>query len=209
MFALSILRSIYMVIDEEILLANGAEAQKYAAGETIFLENTFPKFYFQIRSGLVKLNTYRDDGSEFIHSLPSAGHCFAETFLWQETPYCVNVAAMADTEILKLSRSVFLNLMDSSPDLMKNLMSYTAERMFYRYKMLNTLSVNNPSYRIIKVLEFLKNHHDNNEPFSYIVPFSRQQLASLTGLRVETVIRTVKKLEQENILMISNGKICL
>lgn len=198
-----------MVIDEEILLANGAEAQKYAAGETIFLENTFPKFYFQIRSGLVKLNTYRDDGSEFIHSLPSAGHCFAETFLWQEAPYCVNAAAMADTEVLKLSRSVFLNLMDSSPDLMKNLMSYTAERMFYRYKMLNTLSVNNPSYRIIKVLEFLKNHHDNNESFSYIVPFSRQQLASLTGLRVETVIRTVKKLEQENILMISNGKICL
>lgn len=197
-----------MVIDEDILLANGAQIQKYAAGETILSENTFPKFYFQIRSGLVKLNTYRDDGSEFIHSLPSAGHSFAETFLWHDVPYCVNAAAMMDTEVLKLPKTNFFDLLDARIDLMKSLLSYTSERMFYRYKMLSTLSVNNPSYRISKVLEFLKQHHNVTEPFEYIVPFSRQQLASLTGLRVETVIRTVKKLEQEKVLMISNGKIC-
>lgn len=197
-----------MIIDEEILLANGAETQRYAAGETILLENAFPKFYFQIRTGLVKLNTYRDDGSEFIHSLPSTGHCFAETFLWHDVPYCINAVAMTDSEVLRLPKNNFFDLLNDKVELMKNVMAYTAERMFYRHKMLTTLSLNNPSYRVSKVLEFLKDHHNVTEPFKYVVPFSRQQLASLTGLRVETVIRTVKKLEQENKLMISNGKIC-
>ncbi|MFC7346046.1 Crp/Fnr family transcriptional regulator [Chryseobacterium zhengzhouense] len=197
-----------MIIDEEILIEHGADTQNYAAGETILMENAIPKFYYQIRSGIVKLNTYRDDGNEFIYSLPSDGHCFAETFLWGDIPYCVNAVAITDTEIIKVTKTNFMNMLNARADIMKNLMSYTAERMFYRYKMLSTLSVNNPSYRIFKVLEFLKSHNNITEPFKYVVPFSRQQLASLTGLRVETVIRTVKKLEQEKKLMISNGKIC-
>lgn len=197
-----------MVIDEEILQQNGAEIQKYGAGQTIFFEGSLPKYYFQIITGLVKLNTYRDDGSEFIHSLPSDGHCFAETFLWYEVPYCIGAEAIFDTTIIRMIKSDFMELVTKSKELMQNLMRHNSERMFYRHKMLTTLSINNPSYRIFKVLEFLKSNNQITEPFKYVVPLSRQQLASLTGLRVETVIRTVKKLEQENLLMISNGKIC-
>ncbi len=198
-----------MVINEEILIKNDAEIQLYKAGETIFLENSYPKFYYQISKGLVKLNTYRDDGSEFIHSFPTIGNCFAETFLWSDHPYCINAVALEDTEIWKLSRSNFFKLIESCDEIMKSIMAYTSDRMFYRHKMLSTLSENKPSYRICKVFELLKHHHKQPEPFKYIVPFSRQQLASLTGLRVETVIRTVKKLEKENLLKICNGKICV
>lgn len=89
-------------------------------------------------------------------------------------------------------------MLDKSKDLMQNLLPHNAERMFYRHKMLTTMSINAPSHRIYKVLEFLKTHHKITEPFKFVVPFSRQQIANLTGLRVETVIRTVKKLEQQN-----------
>lgn len=197
-----------MIIDEELLFKNGAEIQKYKAGETIFIEGSVPKYYYQIRSGLIKINVYKDDGSEFIHSLPSDGHCFAETFLWYDVPYCVNAEVMNDSVVLRVRKENFMEIVNSNSDLMHKLMSHTSERMFYRYKMLTTLSVNNPSHRILKVLEFLKSHHQTFEPFDFIVPFSRQQLASLTGLRVETVIRTVKKLEKQNLVKISNGKIC-
>ncbi|MCJ7932327.1 MAG: Crp/Fnr family transcriptional regulator [Chryseobacterium sp.] len=198
-----------MVIDEDVLLKNGAEFQKYAAGETILLQESLPRFYFQISSGLVKLNTFRDDGSEIIYSLPSDGHCFAETFLWHDVPYCINAVAMNDTEIIKLAKGDFMEMVSSNSELMKNLMGYTAERMFYRYKMLDILSLNNPSRRIYEVLTFLKLHHKVKEPFKYIVPFTRQQLANITGLRVETVVRTIKKLEKEKRLIILKGKICL
>ncbi|VXB82485.1 MULTISPECIES: Crp/Fnr family transcriptional regulator [Chryseobacterium] len=198
-----------MVIDEEILLKNTAVIKEYKAGQIIFSENSLPKYYFQIKSGLVKLNTYREDGSEFIHSLPSKGHCFAETFLWSDMPYCINAEAVIDTIIIKVLKDDFMNMIDQNKDLMHNLLKHNAERMFYRHKMLATLSINNPSHRIYKVLQFLKDYHQIIEPFKFLVPFSRQQIANLTGLRVETVIRNVKKLEQEDLVRISEGRIYL
>ncbi|MBK8604199.1 MAG: winged helix-turn-helix domain-containing protein [Saprospiraceae bacterium] len=40
-----------------------------------------------------------------------------------------------------------------------------------------------------------------------IVPYTRQQIANITGLRVETVIRTIIKLSGDNKLKIVNRKI--
>lgn len=196
-----------MVINEEMLLKNGAVIREYIAGQTIFLEGSLPKYYFQIREGLIKLNTYKEDGTEFIHSLPSDGHCFAETFLWSDYPYCINAVTVSDTVIIKLLKSDFMTMIDNNRDMMHNLFRHNSERMFYRHKMLTTLSINDSSHRIYKVLEFLKTHHQIKEPFKFKVPFSRQQLANLTGLRVETVIRTVKKLEKENFIRIWDGRI--
>ncbi|MBN9337629.1 MAG: winged helix-turn-helix domain-containing protein, partial [Chryseobacterium sp.] len=43
--------------------------------------------------------------------------------------------------------------------------------------------------------------------FSFQIPLTRQQMASLTGLRVETTIRTLKSMEKDNIVKIRNRKI--
>ena len=185
-----------MVIDEEVLLGNGGEVQIYGAKESILLDGSLPKFYFQIISGIVKLNTYRDDGSEIIYSL-------------HETPYCINAVAITEAKIIKLPKADFMHLINSNSSLLNNVMAYTAERMFYRYKMLDLLSTSSSAKRVLGVLHFLKNHDKVEEPFMYIVPFSRQQIADITGLRLETVVRTVKKKEQENHLSKLQGKISL
>jgi CRP-like cAMP-binding protein len=39
------------------------------------------------------------------------------------------------------------------------------------------------------------------------VPFTRQQLADMTGLRVETVVRSIKAMEHKGVLEIEDGKI--
>jgi CRP-like cAMP-binding protein len=44
-----------------------------------------------------------------------------------------------------------------------------------------------------------------NEP--YKVDLSRQQLADMLGLRVETVIRAIKKLQDKSIIIVKKGKI--
>jgi len=45
------------------------------------------------------------------------------------------------------------------------------------------------------------------EDKNYKVELTRQQLADLTGLRVETVIRSIKKLEQKGELLIKDRKV--
>jgi CRP/FNR family transcriptional regulator, cyclic AMP receptor protein len=49
----------------------------------------------------------------------------------------------------------------------------------------------------------IRNKHE------YVVPFTRQQLADMSGLRVETVIRTIKKMEGDGKLKIVGRKIKL
>ena len=40
-----------------------------------------------------------------------------------------------------------------------------------------------------------------------LIPFTRQEMANFLGVRVETIIRTVKELEEEGVLRIEKGKI--
>jgi len=56
---------------------------------------------------------------------------------------------------------------------------------------------------------YFKKESDSNDKiiYSYEVPLTRQQLACTTGLRVETVIRCIKKMETEKKVKIINGKI--
>lgn len=73
----------------------------------------------------------------------------------------------------------------------------------------NILSENffyDPEHRIISLLKYLKEDSARNDSnrngmsgvnHTYIVPFTRQQIANMSGLRVETVIRTVKKMESD------------
>ena len=57
----------------------------------------------------------------------------------------------------------------------------------------------------MSLLTYLKK--DSNISGKYEVSLTRQQLADLTGLRVETVIRTIKNLATKKKLEILNRKI--
>jgi CRP-like cAMP-binding protein len=58
------------------------------------------------------------------------------------------------------------------------------------------------------LLDYLKfTIYKIEEPFEYEVELTRQQIADLTGLRVETVIRSIKSLEKKGKLKIVSRKV--
>ncbi len=73
--------------------------------------------------------------------------------------------------------------------------------------MMFTLISQDPESKVEGILNYLKLNSDYKSQYSYEVPLTRQQIANLTGLRVETVIRTVKKLENRKKIVIRNRKI--
>ena len=44
-------------------------------------------YYYQIHSGVVKLNNVFEDGKEFIHDFPFEGHCFGERVSMSKISY--------------------------------------------------------------------------------------------------------------------------
>ncbi|WP_172282835.1 Crp/Fnr family transcriptional regulator [Chryseobacterium sp. LAM-KRS1] len=195
------------MINEDLLLSYGAEVKNYKSGDTIFREGELALHYYQIIKGKIKLNNYTEDGKEFIQNIFSDGNSFGESILFVDKPYPMNAESLTPSAVLKLSKSDFLILMKENPEVSNNIYQCMAERMYYKYVMLYNLSVQNPASKLKLLMDYLKSYDENKTPYSFQIPLTRQQLASLTGLRVETVIRVIKNMEKENELKIVNRKI--
>ncbi|MGK6341064.1 Crp/Fnr family transcriptional regulator [Chryseobacterium sp. DT-3] len=195
------------MIVEDLLISFGAEIKSYKSGDIIFREGEFSMFYYQIEQGRIKLNNYTESGKEFIQNIISSGQSFGESLLFVDRPYPMNAIAIEDSTILRLSKSRFMDLVNKNQEVSLNVYKCMAERMYYKYMMLYNLSVQNPVLKLKQLLDYLKSYYEHKSPYSFQVPMTRQQLASLTGLRVETVIRAIKSMEKDKILKIENRKI--
>lgn len=196
-----------MVISEELLFSHGATLERYEAGDAIFQEGVAAKYYFQIRQGTVKLNTFLEDGKEFVHGLPFDGHCIGESYLFTDHHYAINAIAVTSCEIIRISGTKLLEILLVNPELLLEINKYIADRMHFRYMISSFLAISDPIIKLIKLFDHIKKYFGFEEAYSFLIPYTRQQIATLTGLRVETVIRYVKKMEEQKMVKIESTKI--
>lgn len=196
-----------MVINENYLISAGAEIRTYSAGEFIFHEGGTPMFYYQIVEGQVKLNNFTEDGKEFIQDIVSGGQSFGEALLFLSRKYPMDATALSRCKVIRLCKENFFSLLETYPKLYSSLCLSMADRIYYQYLMLQRNSSQNPSDRLIGVMSYLKSSQERQDPFSFRIPLTRQQLANLTGICVETAIRTIKNMEKNKIVRIKNRKI--
>jgi len=196
-----------MIIDESILLEHGATMENYFAKEIIFRKGGYPQYYFQISDGTVELNNYHSDGKEFTLNILTKGQSIGESLLFGENNYPMNAVAKSDCRIIKLTKSKFHSLLVENRDVVLKLLEYLSDRLFYKYIMLFNNSANEPVAKIRALMEYFKKSAFVKGAFSYHLGLTRQQIANLTGLRVETVIRTLKKMEKDNLIRLRERKI--
>jgi len=197
-----------MVINKCILESAGAEIEHYNAAEPIFLENDVPKYYYQIVDGKIKLNNYNCERKEVLHDILGKGQSVGESALFLEgTTYPINAIAVGPCTILKLPRSVFISLLLSCPDINMEINRRISSFLHFKHIIGQIVCTHNPMVKLKALLDYLKSVQNYKEPFSFQVPFTRQEMANLTGLCVETTIRTVKTMERKKILKIRDRKI--
>lgn len=197
-----------MAIKEDLLITFGAEILHIQQSEIIFKENDAPEYYFQIKKGKIKLTNFNDENEEFIQSFHEEGDSFGEIFLFcRHHRYPVDAVAVKDSVILKLEHSKFLKLLESNFDIQLNFLKSCAERTYYSYIFLNSLTSEDATHQLLTVLNRLKENHDPSQNMPFKVPYTRKELAHMTGLRIETVIRILRKLESEKVVKIVRGRV--
>lgn len=195
------------MIDENLLLSYGAEYEKYPSRAIIFREGDKPNCYYQIVEGRVKLNHFDESGKEVILAILGPGLSVCELLLFIDQKYPVNAVVFEEATILKLHKKAFLQMNDDHPKVARKVTKFMAERLYYKFLMLESNSSHLADVRIRGILNYHKSFTPETSPYSYKVPLTRQQIASMTGLRVETVIRTIKMLEKKEILKIVDRSI--
>lgn len=127
--------------------------------------------------------------------------------LYLKQTYPVNAVALSNCTIIKLCASSFTRYLDQHPSHYVEHCKSLSKHLYHKFILMQKISSASAVERIKEVLDLMKQKHENKTPFTYEVPITRQQLASLTGLCVETAIRAIKKMEQEKIVRITNRKI--
>lgn len=190
---------------EKILQAHGAVEKSFTANEPIFSEGQKAHFFYQIVSGKVHLYNLSEDGKVFIQRIFSDGESFGEPPLLGEFPYPINAVADSSTQVLCLSLVNLKKLLKKHPECHFVLTQKLARRLGYKSKKLRELSSAPPTERVLSLLKHYKKKSAVEK--EYTLPLTRKEMAMLTGLRTETVIRVVKRLELEKKLRIQKGKI--
>ncbi len=195
-----------MNIDQDILIAWGGVSKRYSKGEYIFHEGDCSRFYYKIIEGKLKLYNLNDEGKLFTQGVFKDGNSFGEPPLFINERYPSNAIAVENSIIIRLLKETFLKILNENPRMLSSMNNEFARRLFNKANTSKNIISQNPEHRIISFLNdtipSVNSSKDRKK-----VPYTRQEIADFTGLRVETVIRTTKKLSENNILEIRDHKL--
>lgn len=196
------------MIPEKLLESYKARQKKYLKGELIFQEGALPANYYQILTGEVKMCNFNNEGREFIQGIFYENQSFGEPPLFLNRTYPANAIAVSDCVIAVLSKDNYLNLVRDNPEIALSIIEHLAHRLHYKSVMAAEISSQEPEHRLLKLIDYsITFFKTDKEADGFRINLTRQQMADLTGLRVETVIRAIKALEKKSAIKIINRKV--
>jgi len=192
---------------ENLLVSYGAQTKKVRKNEIIFYEDDKALFYYQVVQGSVKMINLNNEGKEFIQGIFKAGQSFGEPPLFLNKNYPATAVSLENTIVLILNKDVFLKMLNEHSNAMQQMLKILSQRLYSKSNTIRELIHNTAEEKILAYLREYKklNGPNSNEPA--LVNHTRQEIANLTGLRVETVIRCIKKLEESGKVKIIQRKL--
>ncbi|WP_420152121.1 Crp/Fnr family transcriptional regulator [Siphonobacter sp.] len=195
------------MIPTEIIRQYSAIEVKLDKDELLFGEGDTCLHYFQVQAGAIKMVNYSEDGQEFIQGIFGPGESFGEPPLFDGFPYPSSAIATTPSVISKLRKERFIDLLRDHFAVHLQFSEVFSKRLRYKSMMLRELSSYAPEHRLLTLIDYFRSKSGSSSGQPYLVPFTRQQLADMTGLRVETVIRTISKLNKEGRISVVKHKI--
>lgn len=194
-------------LEETVLIKYGAQLKSYAKGDILFSEDTLPRYFFQIKTGCVKMVSQSEDGKNYTQGIFIESQCFGEPPLVIHAPYPASAFAVTDAQIYRLSLENFEKMLFEDATMCRQLNQLLAFRAYEKSKTNSMLTGQSPEYKIQFILDDFKKKIEPRKENKEQICLTRQEIADFTGLRVETVIRTLKRMESEHKIEIRNRKL--
>jgi ABC-type bacteriocin/lantibiotic exporter with double-glycine peptidase domain len=125
----------------------------FSFGETIVQQGDAPDGFYVVRSGLARVVSERDDGSEVALATLKPGDWFGETALLDGTVRAATVRASSDVEVLRLEAGVFAALVSLHPEVKEALATQVRARGIWNFLRLHTPFSELPATTIAKMLD--------------------------------------------------------
>ena len=191
-------------INPQFILDTQADIKKYSKGCIIANEGSKSLYFYYLIDEELSVYNFTPEGKEFLQHKVKEKNFFGEPAVLLEKPFPGNVEVTSEfAEILKIKRENFLQYLKNNPDWCIEFTKSIAEKSIIKSNSLKNIVFLNPEDRIIKQF----NDYKEGIEQKMVIDLTRKELSNMTGLRIETIIRTIKKMEKEGKLEIKNGKV--
>ncbi len=177
----------------------------FSKDKTIYEEGQSSNYIYLIIKGVVKCHKFDEQGKELTTALHKDDDLFGYTSFTQNTPYQETATAMKDTEVVGLSKSELIEVLDKNHKVTLELIQLLTDNISGIKDQLLQMAYSSVHRKtattILKFAEKL-----NRKPEDPI-KISRNDLASVAGIATETLIRTLSRFKKEGIIEIEGRNI--
>ncbi len=167
----------------------------YKKGDSLFCEGNRSNHIFLVKKGHIKTFKSTEEGKELITGFYQDNQFIGYTSSLGDFPHTENAEAIEDSKVIKISKKEIINILEANPHIAMELIELMADNIRDTKEKLVQVAYDTVRGRTAKSLLLLVQH----DPLKKIV-ISRSDLANLTGIAKETLIRTLSDFRDEGLI---------
>lgn len=192
--------------EHDKLFSNSAQI-KFSKQEIIYKQGGLVSNIMIVESGLVKV-FIEDENNVLVLKIITPGNLLGLTSISEKhKTYQYNAMAYVDSVIRQLDINVFRSIVKENPTFAKEIIDMLNSNSVQINNRFFCLSHKQSFGRMADILLCLSERVFQEPEFE--LPLSRKELAELTGLKPETVIRLLKQFADEGIIHLKGKKILI
>lgn len=212
---LSLLKEIplFLTTSDDTLtwLARHAVTRSYEANQAIVYQNEPGSALYIILSGRVKVVLQGEEGGEVMLTSLGKGEFFGEMAVVDGLPRSASVIALEPTELLIVTREVFLTLIQRNPELALVFMRELSRRLRLADAKIESLALMDVYGRVARVLRELAEKEGRVEGGKTIIERRppQHEIAAMAGTSRETVSRILNDFIRSGYISIEGKRLII
>ncbi|MCX5784651.1 MAG: Crp/Fnr family transcriptional regulator [Elusimicrobia bacterium] len=184
---------------EAAKLWNAMKAARHLKdGEEIYGAAQKPAGFFVVCKGRAKVFSTDARGQQMINWIRHPGELFGHIAFFSGNPYSCNARAMGDTILSFFSEKAMDNFLASNPKTYRLFLRKLAEETHGLQKKLNDTAYQPAKGKVAKTLLKAVSFKSKDTAAPAIYGLKRTEIAEITGLALETVVRILAEFEKKN-----------
>ncbi len=197
--------------DEELeLVDQGKSCREFFPGETIFHEGDACAGVHCIESGLIGIRKINAGGNEILLRLSHPGDTMGYRSFLADNDHNNSAEALEPSVICYIDGATVNSLLKINPSLGLRFLRHAAKDLDEaeeRVLQSSTLPVRARFAHLLLVMKERYGKTGDNGDMTLDLPLSRQDMAAMIGIRPESMSRTIRSFEEDNIAIFSGRRV--
>jgi len=197
--------------EELNIINNITRVKKFKKDEIIFFEGEIGNYIYIIKSGKVKMLKMNQNGDEQILNIFKNDDILAEVILFDKENYPATAIALTGVELYSINSKKLSKIFLNHPQITVKVMKVMSSRLRRAQQNIRDFGLKDSKSRLASLLYHLAERHGDKKEneISISLFLTQKELANMIGTTRETVSRTLKNIEKENIISTSRKQIVI